>query len=485
MAACLGLPISQSADHWGRKWFVVILSGLSTVGCIVVATAESMAVAIAGQCIVGFSYAVQALEHSIASEILPRKYRPYAQASISAATSLGGVAGLLIGGALTRNNPSGFRTYWYITAGLYAATTLTIAWLYNPPLRELQHKLTTFEKLARLDWIGYCFVICGLVLFSFALTSSTGIYPWRSAEILVPLVLGSAFLLAFGIYEWRFTSTGMLHHDLFSRSRNFALAELCIFLEGICFFASNNYFGYEVSVLYDQDQFHAGLWYTVAWWSCLVSAWVAGLYCSKTKTVRLTVVLAMAAWTLFNALMATLTPSTRSHILGYAPFMGIGFGAALNILVVVAQLSTPPELISITTGLLLATRGFGGTVGLSIYTAIFTGTLSHELPGKVGRATVAQGLDPSYVDQLVAYVATSDWASVGNMPNMTESISQAALLASKESYALAFRYVWICAAVFCAFGILGRWRRRSYFMKKPRLIYTMCSSGRFLDRSKG
>lgn len=461
MAACLGLPISQSADHWGRKWFVVILSGFSAVGCIVVATAESMAVAIAGQCIVGLSYAVQALEHSIASEILPRKYRPYAQASISAATALGGVSGLLIGGALTLNNPKGFRIYWYITAGLYAGTTLTIAWLYNPPPRDLQQKLTNLEKLARLDWTGYCLVISGLVLFSFALTSSTGTYPWRSAEILVPLILGSAFLVTFGIYEWRFTATGMLHHDLFSRSRNFALAELCIFLEGICFFASNNYFGYEVAVLYDQNQFQAGLWYTVAWWSCLVSAWVAGVYCSKTKTVRLTVVLAMSAWTLFNALMATLTPSTRSHILGFAPFMGIGFGAALNILVVVAQLSTPPELISITTGLLLATRGFGGTVGLSIYTAIFSGTLNHELPVKISRATVAQGLDPSNVDQVLAFVATGDWDGVANMSAMTSSILQATVLAFKESYTLAFRYVWICAAAFCAFGVLGRWKSPS------------------------
>ena len=239
--------------------------------------------------------------------------------------------------------------------------------LYNPPVRELQIKYTTREKLARLDWTGYFFLVTGLVLFSYSLTSSISIYPWKSPHIIVPLLVGVALLSAFFIYEYRFTDTGVLHHGLFSRGRNFALALLCIFVEGLVFFASNQYFGFEIVAIYQQNQFKAGLYYTTAWFTVMISTTVAGIYCSRSKSIRLPVMVAFTSFALYNALMATLNLSTRSNTLGYAVFLGIGLGIALNALVVVAQLSTPPELISTTTGLMIATRSFRwhrGTVNL-------------------------------------------------------------------------------------------------------------------------
>ena len=111
-AATLGPPVSQAADYWGRKWFVVVLSSASCIGCIVVSRADTIGMAIAGQAVSALSQGCQPTIHAIASEILPRKYRPLAQSSINLAAALGGALGLLIGGAFTVNNPNGFRTYW-------------------------------------------------------------------------------------------------------------------------------------------------------------------------------------------------------------------------------------------------------------------------------------------------------------------------------------------------------------------------------------
>ena len=356
---------------------------------------------------------------------------------------------------MTVNNPVGFRTYWYIAAGFYAITTLIIVLLYHPPVRELQVMYTTREKLARLDWIGYFLFITGLVLFSFSLTSSISIYPWKSPHIIAPLVVGVALLAGFFIYEWKFTRTGMLHHDLFSRGRNFVVAELCIFVEGMVFFASNNYFGFEIAALYDQNQFKAGLYYTVAWYALIVSTITAGIYCSRSKTIRLPLMLAFGSFALFDALMASLNLSTRKNALGYAVFFGLGLGTALNALVVVAQLSTPPELISITTGLMIATRSFGGTVALSIYTAIFSSTLTRDLPVKVASATIPLGIKPSYLGDLVGAITTGNTTVLAEIPGISPKIIEAAALAVKQSYAIGFRYVWVTAAAFSALAVIG------------------------------
>ena len=96
------------------------------IGCIIVGRANSMGMAIAGQVIAGISYGAQPLVHAVPSEVLPRRVRPVAQAAVNVAAALGSVLGLLVGGALTRHNQSGFRIYWYINAGLFALAALLV-----------------------------------------------------------------------------------------------------------------------------------------------------------------------------------------------------------------------------------------------------------------------------------------------------------------------------------------------------------------------
>ncbi len=418
--------------------------------------------AIGGQAVSALAIACQPIIHAIASEILPRKYRPLAQSCTNTSAALAGIVGLLSAGALTAHNPNGFRTYWYMTAGMYAASALIIVLLYHPPVRELQVQLSTRQKLARLDWVGYFLLITGLVLFSYSLTASISIYPWKSAHILGPFMAGVALLFAFFIYEWKFTRSGMLHHDLFSRGRNFIVAELCILIEGMVFFSANNYFGFEVVVLYGFNQFKAGLYYSVAWYCLIISTTTAGIYCSRTKTVRVPTMIAFGFFVLFNALMASLSLSTQNNAPGYAVFMGLGLGTALNALVVVAQLSTPPELISITTGLMIATRSFGGTVALSIDTAIFSNTLSSKIPAKVTAATIPLGLKPAYLGELIGSLTTKNTTALAQIPGITPKIIAAAGTAIKKSYSLGFRYIWVTAAAFSALALIGMFTSHSY-----------------------
>lgn len=161
----LSTPLSQAADFWGRRWLMIILSAIGFVGCIILASAHSMAVAILGATIGSIGGGTQSLVHAIASEVLPRRYRMAGQAALNTGSALGGLVGLLAGGAFTKGNPNGFRAFFYLMAGIYAAATIICFIFYTPPPRELQMSLTSKEKWDKMDWVGSALLAIGFTLF--------------------------------------------------------------------------------------------------------------------------------------------------------------------------------------------------------------------------------------------------------------------------------------------------------------------------------
>ena len=73
--------------------------------------------------------------------------------------------------------------------------------------------------------------------------------------------MGAAVLIIFMVYEWKFKVDGMVHHALFSKDRNFAIALVGIFCEGLVFFAANAFLPFQVSVLWETDPMKVALQY--------------------------------------------------------------------------------------------------------------------------------------------------------------------------------------------------------------------------------
>jgi hypothetical protein len=124
---------------------------------------------------------------------------------------------------------------------LWGATAIGLFVGYRPPKRHtrLDH-LSVWQKLGRLDLPGCAFLTAGLTLFLTGLNLGGGIFTWSAAPVLATLIVGIMILITFGIYEWKFTKTGILHHDLFhggkNRGRTFAICVGLIFIEGILLF---------------------------------------------------------------------------------------------------------------------------------------------------------------------------------------------------------------------------------------------------------
>jgi len=261
---------------------------------------------------------------------------------------------------------------------------------------------TFLTKARRLDWIGYGLVASGVSLLCIGLSWAENPYSWRSLHVLGPFLVGVSILIALIAYEWKFKKDGLFHHSLFC-DRNFPIALGCIYVEGHGAFAANYFVPFQLSTMYPaMDPFRVGLCYAVSYFSFIVFAFLAAFYIWKGKSVRVPVMVGFLSFLAFFVLAATSTASTSEACFwGYMVFLGGGLGLLLTTLVVAAQFSTPPELIAITSGLLLAVRSLGASTGLVVYQAVFSAGLSNNLVSKIAVATSELGLPEESLEPLI------------------------------------------------------------------------------------
>jgi len=250
VTACLGPPCCRLADFWGRKWPIVGCAIFGFIGGIIVARADNMPQVIAGQTIMSIFFGTQPLLHAVASEILPRKWRPSAQGFLYAFAGAGGATAFLGGQSLVDMGPNGWRNVWYVASAMLGASGLMIGLLYNPLPLPLQKSLTVKQKLGRFDWIGFFLFAAALTMIAMGLSWAESPYPWSDAHVVGCLVVGGALAIALIVHQTFFEKHGLFDHDLFKKDWNFCIAAFGSFLDGMIFWAYNAYFPFEATTLW-------------------------------------------------------------------------------------------------------------------------------------------------------------------------------------------------------------------------------------------
>jgi hypothetical protein len=233
------------------------------------------------------------------SEIMPRKQRAAAQAALNAASGVGGIFALPVGSILVEQSSQGWRLYIYIDAAVLGLSAIACTFFYNPPARPLQSLHSHRECLKQLDWVGSLLLTLGFILLSVALTWVNNPYPADDAHCLAPLTLGIVLILALGAHQGIIKPDGLFHHRLFA-DRTFAISSLCMFGEGATFFAANNYYIFECSILHDTNTFRLSLRYSLFFIMTGISAVAVAYYCARPGTIRGPIVLAFISFAVFH-----------------------------------------------------------------------------------------------------------------------------------------------------------------------------------------
>ena len=152
--------------------------------------------------------------------------------------------------------------------------------------------------------------------------------------------------------------------------------------------------------------------------------------------------------------MAASNRSTSQPTWGYVVLLGLALGMTLTTLITAAQLSTPPQLISTASGLVISVRSLGGTIALAIYQAIFIHQLN-SLADNIAAAATSQGLASGEVSHFVQALTTRDTATLEAIPGISPEIIRAGTIALQNTYVSGFRYVWTAAAGFVVLAIVA------------------------------
>ncbi|KAN0116759.1 putative siderophore iron transporter [Hyaloscypha variabilis] len=449
--------ISSASDTFqARKLLLVGPAILSFIGAAIAPGSTNIYRLIGAQILIGFGFATVPLAYVVPSEILPRKWRPMAQACMNVAASLGSCCGPLIIGGLTKaNQHTGWQKFYWIQMAIWGATAIGLFFGYRPPKRHTRFDHLSFlQKLRLLDLSGCGLLTAGLTLLLTGLNLGGGLFAWTSAKVLGPLVVGIVTLLAFCLYEWKFTKTGILHHDLFrggkNRGRTFALCVGLIFIEGIILFAYVIFYPVLTISLFTQDPFLEVARAQPAWICGGLSTVVYGFASTKLKTIRGPICVGFAIMTGGMIGLATIEPGDSTRTIVFAGMFGLGFGAPLALLIAGVQLSTPYHLIATATALTTSTRAVAVAMFTAIYSAVVNNRLNNYIPSYVAPAAIRAGLPITSVPAFVVALAADDMPALLKVPGITPAVIAAGVTALKQALADGIRVVFIIAAPFAA-----------------------------------
>lgn len=156
-----------------------------------------------------------------------------------------------------------------------------------------------------------------------------------------------------------------------------------------------------------------------------------------------------------TVLMATAHMDYGTALWVYPIFLGAGLGLCITCLITAGQLSTPPELIAVTTGLMIGVRSLGGSVALPIFNAILNSMLSKNIGAGVAEAVLPLGLPKSSLGAFITALASDNIPAVEAVPGVTPQIISAGAYGLKQAFLLSFRWVWVTAGAFSLVAAIG------------------------------
>ncbi|RDA82557.1 hypothetical protein CP532_2932 [Ophiocordyceps camponoti-leonardi (nom. inval.)] len=352
------------------------------VGSLICGVAPSSSVFIVGRAIAGVGAAgVGSGSYTLVAFIAePRKRAAYT-GLLGAIFGIGSVLGPLLGGVFSSR--STWRWCFYINLPIGVLPVLTIT--------ATPQKMPLKEKLLQMDPLGTCLLMGAIITYLMAVHYGGQIYPW-SSSLVVGLLVGSFLLsIAFGLCEYWQGDRAIVIPRLF-KQRRIGLSALYSILQSGAFFSMIYYLPLYFQAIRGSDAVLSGVQNLPFILAAMLGALGAGIFISSTGMATLVMVGGAAIGTLGCGLcyLFDLNTSTGTWI-GFQIIAGVSLGGALQIPVIVGQVSVQPEDLSSATSMMLCFQTLGGAIWTSAAQSAFVNRMIVAVP------TLAPGVDPMRV----------------------------------------------------------------------------------------
>jgi predicted MFS family arabinose efflux permease len=267
----------------------------------------------------------------------------------------------------------------------------------------------------RIDWLGAAVLaggVSGIILYT-SLGGTT--YAWDASGMLAALFGGMALLAVFPFVEGR-AAEPILPIELF-RNQTFRTTSAIGFVVGFALFGSVTFIPLYLQVVKGHTATQSGLLMTPMMLGILVTGIGSGLLITRYGRYRIFPIIGTALATAALYLLSALGVNTPTAVAAaYMLLLGLGLGLVMQVLVLAAQNAAPHRLLGVATSGASLARQLGGSIGVSVFGAIFTNRLDHELaqrapagvhvPAHAGPSVLSQ-LPPAIHDAYIAAYAAA------------------------------------------------------------------------------
>ncbi|KAF1796407.1 major facilitator superfamily domain-containing protein [Mucor lusitanicus] len=366
---------SKFSDIFGRKWILMFGIGVFLFGSVLCGASTTMIMLIVGRAIAGIGAAgIFSMVFVIFSDLVPLEQRGTYQGIINAVFALSSVCGPLIGGSLT--DYVSWRWNFYINLPIGAVAMLVLFFFLRLPTPH--GKL--MDKLKRVDYAGTVIVLAFATLFLLALNFGGQEFPWKSAAVIVPLVLSILLIGLLVLVEKKFAKEPIMPPRLFT-NRSVVSVILTNWFFGMTFFSAVYYLPIYFQVVRNDSAMWSGIRLIPMQMVLTVLSTIVGLTISKTGVYRPLITVGMALLTMWIGLFSLFKEDTPfSEIYGITIIGGAGLGCLFSSTIIALQASVEPKDIAVVTGLGNFARILGGALGVAISSAVLNSQLTQELP---------------------------------------------------------------------------------------------------------
>ncbi|RDW63518.1 hypothetical protein BP6252_11063 [Coleophoma cylindrospora] len=412
------------------------------IGSAICGAAPSSKAFIVGRAIAGlgssglFSGAMVIMLHTI-----PLQQRPIYQGLGGVLFAIGSVVGPLLGGTFT--DKLSWRWCFYINLPVGVVTIVVVSIILHLPNQKLDDQAPGWvAKLKQLDPIGNLVFFPGVICLILALQWGGTRYSWKSARIIVLLVLSVALCLAFVGIQIRKRESAAVPPRLI-KQRSIAAAVWSTFFTGSSVMVMIYYLPIWFQAIKNVDAVKSGIMLLPTVLSTVFASISSGILVSKLGYYNPFLILSSVTMAVGAGFLSTLTPTTgHAQLVGYQVLFGIGVGCGMQQPLNVVHTILDRSDIATGVAMMMLMRFLGSAIFLPVAENVFL----RRLISKLGNL-------PNISPQTV----TGGGAT--QLRNLASGDDLSTLLSDYNAAIVDVFYIAVAAATLTIFGnLLVEWR---------------------------
>ena len=357
LAAAITTPISgRLGDMYGKRFIVLVLLSIMTIGSVVCALSDTFIPMIIGRSLQGVGLGVIALGISVLRDVIHPKSLSAAVAIVSATLGVGGALGLPLAAVIAENFD--WHYLFWLAALFGVLATVLVAWIIP---------VSTLRSAGRFDFVGSAVFAVALVGILLAV-SKGGEWGWSSLLTLGMLGGGLLLLVVWALFELK-TRDPLIDLRVAAR-RPVLLTNLASITVGFAFFITTA----ALPVLLEAPTTTGvGLGQSLLVSSlCLMPLGIVmfllspvAARLSNARGPRTSLILGSAVIAVSFAL-GTVLMNEVWHIILISTLVGVGVGFAYAAMPTLIMHSVPPSETAAANGLNSVMRTLGSTIAASV-----------------------------------------------------------------------------------------------------------------------